>query len=307
MNAPRELPAATAPPLHRIALAQLAPAPAEPASGPAAAWLARLAQGLPAAPIAMWQAARVIAWLQAPVACARPTLRLFDRLGDSLGVPETLAALLGGQALSTGLLRVDDDATRPMPERARQMPLSLALALRRRQSEWPGTRRLAIAVDVAPTLPSAARAAAGLCEGVAGGARRPSLRGPSRRGAARPPRPVARRDWTRRQLRTRRRTRRELDDALAQDCGARLLWRAHLGSDDAAELARTHGHDALPVAQLARAARRKSQVASRKSQVDASLPQAARQAAREGDSGEPGSLAQLMRDPVGDVALVAPP
>jgi hypothetical protein len=56
MNAPRDIPAAAvAPPLHRIALALLAPAPGEPASAPEAAWLARLAQGLPATPIALWQ------------------------------------------------------------------------------------------------------------------------------------------------------------------------------------------------------------------------------------------------------------
>ncbi len=205
MNAPRELPAAVgAPPLHRIAMALLAPTRAESTNAPEAVWLADLARGLPASPIAQWQAdpppgdaalgalgvelgleaievvaaaivaavefepmlARAIAWLQAPVAGARPTLGLLDRLGALLGVPETLATLLDGRALASGLLRVDEDASRPMPERALHMPLPLALALRGRQSTWPGTRVLEIAVDMPPTLQAAAaRAAAGLRDG----------------------------------------------------------------------------------------------------------------------------------------------
>ena len=208
MNAPRDIPAAaTAPPLHRIALALLAPVASEAASTPEAAWLSNVARGLPATPIARWQAnppagdaalsalgvelgleaievvaasivaavefepmlARVLAWLQAPVACARPTLGLLDRLGELLGVPETLATLLAGRALASGLLRVDDDAGRPMPERALHMPLPLALALRGRSSGWPGTRRLEAVADVPATLQSAAaRAANGLRDGASG-------------------------------------------------------------------------------------------------------------------------------------------
>ena len=204
MNAPRDVPlAATAPPLHRIAMALLAPA-ADAAQAPEAAWLAALARGLPARPIAAWQAepppgdaalnalgvelgleaievvaaaivaavefepllARALAWLQAPVASARPTLGLLDRLGELLGVPETLATLLGGQALASGLLRVDDDATRPMPERTLHMPLPLALALRGRRSDWPGARRLEVPAGVSPTVQAAAlQAAARLRDG----------------------------------------------------------------------------------------------------------------------------------------------
>jgi hypothetical protein len=395
VNAPRDLPAAaSAPPLHRIALALLAPAASEPASAPEAAWLAGLARSLPATPIALWQAnppagdaalsalgvelgleaievvaaaivaavefepmlARVLAWLQAPVACARPTLGLLDRLGELLGVPETLATLLGGRALASGLLRVDDDATRPMPERALHMPLPLALALRGRSSEWPATRRLEVAPDVPATLQSAAaRAAAGLRDGGVL-AIRSGHPGDARFGAALVARELGRHAvlfeqdpapgagpwlWLQRALPVLAaelapgETRRlpalaghrgpvlvatghegafeggiERDGEPAASWAMRLptpaeraaLWRNHVSDGDADALARAHRHGTLQVAQLARAARRASG-------AEASSPLAAaqvRQAARDGASGELGSLAQLMRDAVDDEALVAP-
>ena len=396
MNAPRDMPAAAAaPPLHRIALALLAPAQAETATTPEAAWLARLAQSLPATPIALWQAnpppgdaalsalgvelgleaievvaasivaavefepmlARALAWLQSPVACARPTLGLLDRLGELLGVPETLATLLGGRALATGLLRVDEDATRPLPERALHMPLPLALALRGRHAEWPGTRRLAIAIDVPATLQAAATRAAAALRDAGALAVRSGHPADARLGAALVARELGRNAvlfeqdptpgagpwlWLQQALpvvaaelapgETRRLpalaghrgpvlvatghegtfeagAERDGDPAaswtmpLPTPAERAALWRVHVSADDAETLARAHRHGALQVAQLARAARRASR-------VDAELELGAaqvRQAARDGASGELGSLAQLMRDPVADDALVAPP
>ena len=395
MNAPRDIPAAAvAPPLHRIALALLAPVPGEPANAPEAAWLARLAQGLPATPIALWQSnpppgdaalsalgvelgleaievvaaaivaavefdpmlARVLAWLQSPVACARPTLGLLDRLGELLGVPETLATLLAGSALASGLLRVDEDVTRPMPERALHMPLPLALALRGRASEWPGARRIEIALDVPATLQgAAARAAAGLRDGELLAVRSGDP-ADARLGAALVARERGCRAllfeqdpapgagpwlWLQRALpvlaaelapgETRRLP------TLAGHRGPLLvaaghegsfeggsasaswtmplptpderaaLWRAHVAPEDAENLARAHRHGPLQVAQLARAARRASATEDAAND-DVPLPAArVRQAARDGAAGELGSLAQLMRDPVADDALVAPP
>jgi hypothetical protein len=395
MNAPRDIPAsATAPPLHRIALALLAPARGEATAAPEAAWLSQLAQGLPASPIALWQQqpppgdaalnalgvalgleaievvaaaiiaavefepmlARVLAWLQAPVAGARPTLGLLDRLGEMLGVPETLATLLGGQALASGLLRIDEDATRPMPERALHMPLPLALALRGRRSDWPGTRRLDVPAAVPPTLDAAAaRAAATLRDGGVL-AVRSGHPADARFGAALVARELGRRAvlfeqdptpgagpwlWLQQALPV---LVAELAPgeskrlpALAGHAGPVLvatghegafegglirdgeraaswamplptpaeravLWREHVSAEDADGLAQAHRHGPLQVVQLARAARRASD--------DGAAPLTAaqvRQAARDGATGELGSLAQLMRDPVDDDALVAPP
>ena len=398
MNAPRDIPAAaTAPPLHRIALALLAPARGEPVNAPEAAWLAQVAQGLPTAPITLWQSqppagdaalnalgvalgleaievvaaaivaavefepmlARVLAWLQAPVACARPTLGLLDRLGEMLGVPETLATLLGGQALASGLLRVDEDATRPMPERTLHMPLPLALALRGRRSDWPGTRRLEVPVSVPPTLNAAAvRAAATLRDGGVL-AVRSGHPADARFGAALIARELGRHAvlfeqdptpgagawlWLQQALpvlvaelapgESKRlpalaghvgpvlvATGHEgaFEGGLLRD-GERaeswamplptqaeraVLWRDHVGAEDADGLAQAHRHGPLQVMQLARAARRACG-----GRVDAATPLSVaqvRQAARDGATGELGSLAQLMRDPVDDDALVAPP
>ncbi len=392
MNAPRDIPAtAKAPPLHHIALALLAPADAS--VGPEAAWLAAIARGLPPQPISQWQAAlppgdallnalgvelgleaievvaaaivaavefepalaRALAWLQAPVASARPTLGLLDRLGELMGVPETLATLLGGQALASGLLRVDDDATRPMPERALHMPLPLALALRGRRAEWPGTRRIDIPLDVPPTLQAAAaQAAAGVRDGGLL-AVRSGHPGDARLGSALVARALGRHAvlfeqdlvpgagpwlWLQRALpvlalelgpgETRRLPawpghRGPLllatghEGAFERDGEAAanwlpprplpaeraLLWGAHVDAGGALALAQAHRHGPLQVAQLAR----RAQAARREHGLDMNAPLAAaevRRAARDGAAGELGSLAQLVRDPVGDDALVVP-
>lgn len=83
-------------------------------------------------------AARALAWLQAPAGGARPTVGLVLRATQALGWAAPLAALLDGQALDTGLLQLDADAARPMPERRLQVPVPLVLALRDGQSRWPG-------------------------------------------------------------------------------------------------------------------------------------------------------------------------
>lgn len=74
---------------------------------------------------------RVIAWLQAPVAGARPTVGLLLRLGDAfgLGTPGALIArLIDGPVVRAGALRLDDPA-RPLPEAGLLAPLPVVLAL----------------------------------------------------------------------------------------------------------------------------------------------------------------------------------
>ena len=82
---------------------------------------------------------RALAWLQAPVGGARPTLGLLASLGPLLGwlpgaapnqaAAAVLAALSHGPARASGLWLIDGE-TRPLPEQALQLPLPLALAMR---------------------------------------------------------------------------------------------------------------------------------------------------------------------------------
>ena len=86
---------------------------------------------------------RALAWLQAPVGGARPTLGLLASLGPLLGWQSTtlsdtardpitaavLAQLCQGPARASGLWVVGDE-TRPLTEQALQLPLPLALAMR---------------------------------------------------------------------------------------------------------------------------------------------------------------------------------
>ena len=93
-------------------------------------------------------AGRVLAWLQAPVAGARPTIGLLLRLGErfGLGAPGALlASLVDGAARRCGVLRFDD-ASRALPEVGLQAPVAIALALcepaeltlRQAPAGWPG-------------------------------------------------------------------------------------------------------------------------------------------------------------------------
>lgn len=187
------------PSLARIALAALAPAGATQAAE--ARWLASagaaaghaataaqhwlqappadepvlhaLAQALPLQPpeliaVALGcavevdpMAARAVAWLQAPAGASRPTVGLVLKAAQALGWPAPLSALLDGAALDTGLLQLDTDTARPLPERRLQVPLPLVLALRDGDARWPGIDTRPPPVDTrVPSLQAAAQAQA---------------------------------------------------------------------------------------------------------------------------------------------------
>lgn len=101
--------------------------------------------------------ARALAWLQAPVGGARPTLGLLC----VPQLPDALPALIEGRAHACGLLQWDDEPARAMPERSLRVPLPLALALLGREAEWPGARELRIEVPLAASLIEAAVRQAG--------------------------------------------------------------------------------------------------------------------------------------------------
>lgn len=84
-------------------------------------------------------AGRVLAWLQSPTGGPRPTAGLAAAAACALEGHEPsmqLAALAGGQAVASGVLRYESDA-RPLPETALRMPLQLALALAGLSVDWP--------------------------------------------------------------------------------------------------------------------------------------------------------------------------
>ena len=59
---------------------------------------------------------RVLAWLQAPVGGARPTIGLIAMLAERLGDASAFAALAGGLARASGLIQFDGEAARcPRP------------------------------------------------------------------------------------------------------------------------------------------------------------------------------------------------
>ncbi|MEY4754882.1 MAG: hypothetical protein RJA44_2557, partial [Pseudomonadota bacterium] len=75
-------------------------------------------------------AGRVLSWLQAPTGGARPMIGLLMSLCERLGLPDGLSALADGTARRIGLLQVDQDERRPLPEQALWVPLPIVLALR---------------------------------------------------------------------------------------------------------------------------------------------------------------------------------
>jgi hypothetical protein len=84
-------------------------------------------------------AGRVLAHVQSPVGGSRPTLGLICHAFDSAFEPaeSTLALLLGGAAIRTGLLAVLNDAA-PLPERPVMVPTTLCLALIGNDGDWTG-------------------------------------------------------------------------------------------------------------------------------------------------------------------------
>ncbi len=83
---------------------------------------------------------RAIAYLQAPIGGSRPTLGLLTAAFAPVVETErsALDILLTGAAFQSGLLTLSGEGA-PLPEQAVKVPLALCLALRGRDSIWPGT------------------------------------------------------------------------------------------------------------------------------------------------------------------------
>jgi len=83
-------------------------------------------------------AGRAIAMLQAPLGGSRPTIGLLSAmLSELAGHDASVDALGGGQAIESGVLQFAGDHS-PLPERSVAVPRPIALALRGRDSSWPG-------------------------------------------------------------------------------------------------------------------------------------------------------------------------
>src|SRR5262245_48160929 len=71
---------------------------------------------------------RVLAWLQAPVGGARPTIGLVAMLAERFGDDTAFAALAGGMARASGLFQFEGNS-RVLPEAALSVPLPVVFAL----------------------------------------------------------------------------------------------------------------------------------------------------------------------------------
>ncbi|TVQ32917.1 MAG: ATP-binding protein [Geminicoccaceae bacterium] len=133
------------PPLPMTVLAGRSLADFDAAGAP----FARLRQALGLAPIEVLtvglclrveldaMAGRALAWLQAPLGEARPTLGLLTAAFGPLALDDRAAAtLIGGRAVETGLLRVL--GTGPWPERTVALAEGLVSALTGCRLAWPG-------------------------------------------------------------------------------------------------------------------------------------------------------------------------
>ncbi|HEX9107976.1 MAG TPA: AAA family ATPase, partial [Longimicrobiales bacterium] len=99
---------------------------------------------------------RALAWLQSPGGAARPSVGLVTLLAatiDGAEAPSQISALVGGRAMSAGLLALESD-NRPLPECALRVPGPLALALAGTSSSWPGVEDQ---LEDAPQLPESTR------------------------------------------------------------------------------------------------------------------------------------------------------
>jgi len=177
MNAPEARVTSPAPALYRLAMAGLAEATEGRPPCAEAAWLQSRSQEVGSARLAQWLFApadddallsavshelglshaeilalavvaaveldpmvgRVLAWLQAPIGGARPTLGLLQTIAEQFGVEDALRCIVDGQARACGLLQFETD-TRPLPEQSVQMPVPLVLALRGQGGCWPEVR-----------------------------------------------------------------------------------------------------------------------------------------------------------------------
>jgi hypothetical protein len=82
---------------------------------------------------------RTLAYIQAPVGGARPTLSLLAQaFGELVPIDEhPIHTLLGGTALRCGLLALHNEGA-PLPERSVSVPTHLCLALGGHDGNWPG-------------------------------------------------------------------------------------------------------------------------------------------------------------------------
>lgn len=103
---------------------------------------------------------RMLAWLQAPTAGARPTLALLARALAPLtqqaedpqqAEADTLYALAFGPAVRSGLLLLDDEG-RPLCERSLRVVAPIAAALAGVSADWPGSRVRAASVQAEAAL-----------------------------------------------------------------------------------------------------------------------------------------------------------
>lgn len=96
---------------------------------------------------------RALAFLQAPVAGARPTLGLLAAAYADLAEPgrRVLDVLLTGSAIRSGLLVLGGEEG-PIPERAVSVPQAVGLAMRGHDGVWPGTT-IGVGAESAVALP----------------------------------------------------------------------------------------------------------------------------------------------------------
>lgn len=201
MNAPLDRKPTLAPPLYRLVLAALAGLGDAENPTTEGDWLTGLREEVGDASLASWYAepaaedgplgaladelgladvevlaialasavefdpmvGRVLAWLQAPVASARPTLGLLQTIADAMGIDDALPTIMDGAARECGLIQLEAES-RPLPEVTFLVPVPLVLALRGQGGIWPGVRLQPIQPELfPPTLREAvARQAAAL-------------------------------------------------------------------------------------------------------------------------------------------------
>ncbi|MDA8128534.1 MAG: ATP-binding protein [Betaproteobacteria bacterium] len=187
MNAPLDRKPMLAPPLYRLVLAVLAGFGDAEATTTEGQWLTGLREEVGDASLASWYAepatedrplhaladelgladvevlavalasavefdpmvGRVLAWLQAPIGGARPTLGLLQTIAAELGMGTALPAMMDGQARVCGLIQFENEA-RPLPEQAFLVPVPLVLALRCERGNWPGVRLLPAQPELFP-------------------------------------------------------------------------------------------------------------------------------------------------------------
>jgi ATPase family associated with various cellular activities (AAA) len=299
---------------------------------------------------------RVLAWLQAPVGGARPTLGLIAMLAERFGDDTAFAALAGGMARASGLFQFEGNS-RVLPEAALSVPLPVVFALADAPLGLapPGVR---VGMAELPMLsPSLREAAAARARALAPGgalvvrsghpreARAAAVEIAAARGAraafleGEPPSsfapwlaltgclPV----WCAEIAPGERRRLPDLpgwrgpwliaagpDGSFERDgetlpswrvpvpCAEERigLWHAATGERDLAEmLGAAHRHPAGRIAELGRASRFQARLAGadRLTAADVTL------AARNGASGDLGTLAELLPEPIPDEALVLPP